>query len=264
MPLSAADRLAISEVIARYCHATDDGDGERTAAQFTADGILEIAGAWQARGTEQIAEIGRIPNKPRHWVNSIVMEGNGSTAESTVYYAAIREGGDLLATGRYDSKLTKQLNGDWKLVHHRYTGDPATAPPRPQQADGKLTAADRVAILGLIARYNNAVDDREPEAWAETFVPDGQFEIVGGPTIAGRDSLADYVRSMPAPDSRHWTANTIIEGSAAAASVKCYLAMIGKGGIRITGRYADSVVNVDGTWIFERRAVTIDGMGGEQ
>ena len=44
-----------------------------------------------------------------HWVNSIVIDGSGSTAESTVYYAAIRQGGDLLATGRYDSKLTKQL-----------------------------------------------------------------------------------------------------------------------------------------------------------
>ena len=264
MSLTEADRLAISEVIARYCHATDDGDGDATAAQFTADGILEISGAWQARGTEQIAEIGRIPNKPMHWVNSIVIDGSGSTAESTVYYAAIRQGGDLLATGRYDSKLTKQLNGDWKLVHHRYTGDPASAPPRPAAADGVLTAADRIAILGLIARYNNAVDARDAETWAVTFVDDGRFEIAGGPTIVGRESLADYVRSLPLADAKHWTTNTIIEGNAAEASVRCYLAMLGKTGISMTGRYADTVVKEGGAWLFGSWAVSVDGLGGAQ
>ena len=68
MPLSAEDRLAITEVIARYCHATDGGDGEGVAEQFTENGILEITGAWQARGHQQIVQIGNFPNKPKHWV----------------------------------------------------------------------------------------------------------------------------------------------------------------------------------------------------
>lgn len=264
MPLTAADRLAISETIARYCHATDDGDGEATAAQFTADGILEISGAWQARGHARIADVGRIPDKPAHWVNSIVIEGNGSTATSKVYYAAIRAGGDLLATGRYDSWLTKQLNGEWKLAHHCYTGDPASAPPRPQERNGTLTADDKVAVLDLIARYNNAIDKREPEAWAGAFVEDGRFEVVGGPAIEGRAALADYVRSLPPADARHWTTNTIIEGTDTEATVRCYLAMLGSSGVSITGRYTDRVVRDGDAWLFATRSVRVDGFGGEQ
>src|SRR5688500_12268836 len=107
MPLSAEDRIAITEVIARYCHATDSGDGKEVAEQFTDDGILEISGAWQARGPAQIAQIGDFKNKPKHWVNSILIEGNGSTAQATTYYAAVWHGGPLLATGIYESQLTK-------------------------------------------------------------------------------------------------------------------------------------------------------------
>lgn len=122
MPLSATDRIAITELIARYCQATDDGDGDAVANTFTENGILEIVGAWQARGREQIAEIGRIPNKAKHWVNSVVAEGTGSTATARTYYSAIRDN-RLLATGIYDSDLTKQFNREWRFVHHRYTGD---------------------------------------------------------------------------------------------------------------------------------------------
>src|SRR5690349_888817 len=118
MPLTAEDRIAITEVIARYCHATDDGDGQATADQFTEDGILEITGSWQARGRVQVAQIGAFKNKPKHWVSSILIEGNGSTASATTYYAAVGHGGPLYATGIYESQLTKQLNGQWKLVHH--------------------------------------------------------------------------------------------------------------------------------------------------
>jgi len=264
MPLSAADKLAISETIARYCHATDEGDGEGTAAQFAENGILEIAGAWQARGHAQIADVGRIPNKPAHWVNSIVIDGNGSTATSRVYYLAIRAGGDLLATGRYDSELTKQFNGEWKLVHHRYTGDLVSAPSQPAERDGRLTPEDKLAVLDLIARYNNAIDNREADAWAATFVEEGRFEVVGGPVMTGRDALVAYVRGLPPSDSRHWTTNTIIEGTDTEATVRCYLAMMGAGGISITGRYSDTAVRVGDSWKFRERRVTVDGFRGDK
>jgi SnoaL-like domain len=131
MPLTAADRIAIIEVIGRYCHATDDGDGKGVAICFDENGILEIVGAWQARGREQVAEIGAIPNKAKHWVNNIVVDGTGSTATARTYFVAIRNN-QILGTGIYDSWLTKRLNGQWKFVHHRYTGDPAV-PLRPPE-----------------------------------------------------------------------------------------------------------------------------------
>lgn len=269
--LDAADRLAISQVIARYCHATDAGDGPATAAQFTPDGILEITGAWQARGHDQISQIGSFPNKPKHWVNSIVIEGTGSSATSTVYYAAVRGGGGLLATGRYDSKLTKQFDGEWKLVHHCYTGDPVEAPAAASVPSdtGVLNAEDRVAIIELIGRYNNAIDSREAEAWADTFVSDGEFHIGDRAAIVGRDALVQMVGDMAPPDARHWTTNYIIEGAEDSTSgsareslcegrVRCYLAMVRKDAFVTTGAYEDTVRKVDGEWRFVRRHVVID------
>ena len=176
-----------------------------------------IAGAWQARGHEQIAEIGAFPGKPRHWVNSIVIEGNGSTASATVYYAAIKAGGELLATGRYDSELTKQLNGAWKLVHHRYTGDETGRPARAPETG----ADDRQAVIDLVARYNDLIDRREAQAWAETFVEDGELRVNDMPPTKGREALAAFCLAMGAPDAHHWTTNYIIEIEAESASLKC-------------------------------------------
>ena len=220
MSVSAADHLAISEVIARYCHATDAGDGAATAALFTSDGILEVSGAWQARGRAQIAEMGSLPGEPmRHLVNSIVVEGNGSTASSTASFAAIRRGGGLLGSGHLYSKLTKQKNGQWKLVHHLYKGDyegaDATAPQTQTSDADALSTSDRVAILELIYRHGQAVDSRDAEARADCYVDDAiyVYEGIDNRTV-GREAMAQKLREASDPgDSLHWTTNHIIEGT---------------------------------------------------
>lgn len=259
MPLSAADRLAIAEVIARYAHATDAGDGPGTAAVFTPDGILEIEGAWQARGHEQIAQIGAFPNKPKHWINSIVAEGTGSTASANVYYAAIRGGGPLGATGRYESQLTKQLDGQWKLVHHRYVGDPTGRPPTPRAQDERaLSLEDRAAILELVARFNTAFDERDGEACADTFLGDGAYQRDDDPLYSGRDAIVRLVREEPGDLGRRWTTNYIIEGDAQAASMRCYFAVFSGNEVTETGMFHDDLRKVDGSWRFARRHLVRD------
>jgi ketosteroid isomerase-like protein len=192
MPLSPEDRLAIVETIARYCHATDSGDGVGVADQFTEDGILEITGAWQAKGRAQIEQIGNFPNKPKHWTNSIVVDGTGSTAQSTVYYAAVRGGGPLYATGRYDSRLTKQFNGQWKLVHHCYTGDPVERPAPARSADNPdlLRAADRLQIIELIARFDAALQRGDGETVGQLFTAQGTWQDGTDPVQLGIHSAA--------------------------------------------------------------------------
>jgi uncharacterized protein (TIGR02246 family) len=250
MPLSSDDRLAITEVIARYCHATDSGDGEGVAAEFAETGILEITGAWQARGYEQIKQIGDFPNKPKHWVNSIVMEGTGSTAQSTVYYAAIRGGGPLLATGRYDSQFTKQLNGEWKFVHHCYTGDPVpvgAAPARPTDLE-KLTAEDRLSITEVIAHFNTAMQDRDGTALANLFTDDGTFQHGTDATVTGRPAISETLASTPPASGKYLTTNVIIEGTSEAAKARCYFALIDDHRVAETGLYKDDFQKADGTW----------------
>lgn len=261
MPLSASDRVAITEVIARYCHGTDSGDGQSVAEQFTVDGILEIAGSWQARGREQIAQIGDYPNKPKHWVSSIVIEGTGSTASATTYYAAVGHGGPLYATGIYESQLTKQLNGQWKLLHHRYTGDPVlrsrpqTAPKRNPEA---LTVEDRLAIMELVARYNRALSGRDADAAAATFAEDGVLEATGQAGLKGRAAVAQMVRALPTEDVHYWTTNFIIDGNTHQANSRAYFASLRGNQVVSTGTYADTVAKIDGEWRFVRRQLSLD------
>lgn len=261
MPLSAEDRVAITEVIARYCHATDSGDGQGVADQFTEDGILEIAGAWQARGREQVAQIGDFKNKPKHWVNSIVIDGNGSTASATTYYAAVWHGGPLLATGIYESQLTKQFNSRWKLVHHRYTGDPVTRtrPAPERKRDPKtLTVEDRVAIVELCSRYNRAMGERNAEAVAATFLEDGVFETEGQSEVRGRTALMQMVRDLPPGVAHYWATNFIIEGDTDETRLQAYFALVRGNEVAATGRHIDTLSKVNGEFRFVRRRLALD------
>ena len=42
MPLSLADRVEILELLGRYAHAIDSGDGEAYAGCFTDDGVIAL------------------------------------------------------------------------------------------------------------------------------------------------------------------------------------------------------------------------------
>jgi ketosteroid isomerase-like protein len=261
MPLSSEDRIAITELIARYCHATDAGDGQVVAEQFTEDGVLEISGAWQARGRQQIAQIGDFKGKPKHWVSSIVIEGSGSTASATTYYAAVWHGGPLLATGIYESQLTKQFDRQWKFIHHRYTGDPVArnrpAPPRRIDPNA-LTVEDRVAIIELASRYNRALGARDAAAAAVTFTEDGVLEISGQPEVRGRDALAQMVRELPDDDSCVWATNFIIEGDRQSCVLRAYFAKLRGNAVVSTGKHDDRLTKVHGDWRFVHRRLVLD------
>jgi len=261
MPLSPSDRVAITEVIARYCHGTDTGDGQSVVDQFTVDGILEIAGSWQARGHEAIKRIGDVPNKPKHWVSGIVIQGTGSTASATTYYAAVGGGGPLYSTGIYESQLTKQLDGQWKLLHHRYTGDPVLrSRPAPAQRRNPeaLTVEDRLAIMELVARYNRALSKRDAAAAVATFAEDGVIETTGQAEVRGHAAIAQRVQALPAEDAHHWTTNFIIEGNTQQASSRAYFALLRDNKVVSTGTYADTLTKIDGEWRLSRHKLTLD------
>ena len=137
MALSLEDRFAISELLARYFHATDARDCDAIAAMFAPDGILEVEGSWQARGRKQIADAER-PVRPRaprrHLVNSLVIDGNGSGASCTASVAVVETGGTLRVSGRFASKVAKQRDGRWQIVHQRYE-DIEPTPSRAQPED---------------------------------------------------------------------------------------------------------------------------------
>ena len=55
-------------------------------------------------------------------------------------------------------------------------------------AQRALTAADHIDIQQLYARYNEAIDAGNAEAWADTFTADGAFN-----TFKGRTGLIEFM-----------------------------------------------------------------------
>lgn len=126
-----------------------------------------------------------------------------------------------------------------------------------------LTQEDELDILDLLARYNQAIDGGEAEAWADTFVPDGLFESQRSGTHRGRDELVAFAqgRAELRGEIRHWTNNPVISGEGDEATMRVYLLLIAVDGEPKpigTGIYEDTLRKVDGEWKFVHRKVSSD------
>ena len=53
---------------------------------------------------------------------------------------------------------------------------------------------DQLAIRGLVARYDYAIDEERPEDWVATFVPEGTFESTALGAHSGADALLEFAR----------------------------------------------------------------------
>ena len=121
-----------------------------------------------------------------------------------------------------------------------------------------LSAADRLEILDLAARYNHLMDSRDAEGWAECFTPDGVFDGGARLQASGRAELVAFMERLIARDipAVHWNNNIVIEGSGDAASMTLYLLVIElRDGPVAThfGVYHDELIRTPGGWRFQRR-----------
>lgn len=140
MTLSGDDKTAIQELLARRNQAADFADADAWAATWTADGVLELPEGTVLNvpgGSEMDARIeGRenlrafvaalLPQLKgsRHWINSVVINGDGDVAQSTCYFSLLNvaEGGLPAHTGVYYDSVRK-VDGEWKTRHRRVTFD---------------------------------------------------------------------------------------------------------------------------------------------
>jgi hypothetical protein len=132
-----------------------------------------------------------------------------------------------------------------------------------------VSAADRVEINELMARYNRAADSGRAEELADCYVADGEFTGPAG-HARGREELVRLLRdywTLPRfadlRIGRHWVNNVIVEDEGGdEASVSADHAMFvpvagGGGAITVIGRYDDRVRKVDGRWLFVTRTVDV-------
>lgn len=122
MPLTADDRLAIQEVLSRYCHCLDRGRWDEFRALFVQDAKLDfgdVMGVWEGaesirKFTETIAGLGLFM---RHYVTNVLLTGDGTTVDADTYVLAVTGRGDqqMVATGRYEDRFVKR-DGRWLLA----------------------------------------------------------------------------------------------------------------------------------------------------
>jgi len=131
-----------------------------------------------------------------------------------------------------------------------------------------MTALDYEEIRQLAARYVRAADFGDSDAFAACFTPEGAFvldsdspsNLKGSPFLgpaALRRLCADNFAGTRG-HVRHWNSPPVIEGDGETAAMSSYLAVLRVGeapaaGVILTGVYWDSLVKVDGKWLFAER-----------
>lgn len=129
-----------------------------------------------------------------------------------------------------------------------------------------LTVEDRIEILELAHRYNDAVDAHAADAWTDTLTEDGVVESPFG-NPRGRAALHAWISGVIASlttGTRHLSLNAIVDegpGVGTATMRSSYL-VLGKDQapptIGATGGYVDRLRKVDGRWRFEHRTHIVD------
>lgn len=102
-------------------------------------------------------------------------------------------------------------------------------PAEPMPAE-PLTAADRLEIAELFARWSMAEDTGQAQTWASLFTADGSCRNGRGELITGHEALAENSRKRWARlDSRvavHWMGDPVITATDTGARVRHYAMLI--------------------------------------
>lgn len=164
--IEIADRLAIADVLARYCRGIDRCDADELAGVFTADAQLDygsgaapiaetIAGLMQGLGAMRLTQ---------HTISNTICRIAGTVAKAETYCVAthILPGPDgaeieLVVGGRYLDTLVKE-GGIWRIAERLYVMDWNRTQPATMQTAGGL-------FDGLQRRGARGNDDPSAAWW---------------------------------------------------------------------------------------------------
>ena len=121
------DRVAIQEVLARYCHAVDRCDKELLSKVYWPDGTDDHV-FWEGTGEAFVDFcIPVVEQRDQTWhsITNHIIRIEGDTARSQCYFNAYervkrKSGGsnDVTFIGRYVDILTKR-NGEWRIFKRK-------------------------------------------------------------------------------------------------------------------------------------------------
>ena len=126
----------------------------------------------------------------------------------------------------------------------------------------------RELIRDTLARYNWAGDAGRLDELAETFCADGVLEIRGAEPLRGRSEIVAFLGEVTGkvaasadvkPIVRHNVANVLFTNMTRDhAQVSCYFTVVTHIGLDHIGRYRDTFVPDDNTWLIKHRKVSTD------
>lgn len=129
MALSVEDNLAIQQLYARYNHSIDMGKAADWAACFTPTGVFDSGAQGRFEGTDALVGFATgfsAQLTARHWINNLMIDGDGGGATGTCYLQLLRlqagKPASPLATGIYVDALTK-ADGAWKFTNRTVNVD---------------------------------------------------------------------------------------------------------------------------------------------
>ena len=130
------------------------------------------------------------------------------------------------------------------------------------QRKASLTADDYIEIQQLYARYNNAIDSGDADAYAATFVPDGVFN-----NFNGHDALVGFINNyrdnQKGTNRRHWNTNLAImpspEGARGTVDLMLVDVSVRPPVIAAAAKYDDQLVKTADGWRFKKRVTKGEG-----
>jgi hypothetical protein len=136
--------------------------------------------------------------------------------------------------------------------------------------DKPLSAEDQLAIQQLVAGYAQSLDGGNADAYADKFVPNGSVEWANG-RIEGREKIREWVKGLmkggigatPA-QVRHFVNMPYIKANSGnRATAHTYVVIFGlnkAGNVNVpsVSSYEDTIVKVNGEWLFEKRVMKAD------
>lgn len=137
-----------------------------------------------------------------------------------------------------------------------------------------LPAAERLAIEDLYARYNWALDTGDVEGFADAFVPDCRVvtRLYGGRayTYEGRQGAIDLAETLRLwsrfPGCQHYDGQLRLTPDTLAGRPACRVRSFTFMSdcrseppypIRFAGHTEDTLVQVDGEWLFQERLIAL-------
>jgi uncharacterized protein (TIGR02246 family) len=135
-PLTADDRLAVMDLIARYAAAIDSGDAAAYAANFTPDGVLDSPPNVHCQGRDEIrrwigglfasGRVGGTPAQTRHFVGLPQVQGDAARVRARTYVVifTLRADGSIgvPSVGSYEDECVK-VDGQWLFARRVIRSD---------------------------------------------------------------------------------------------------------------------------------------------